>query len=1156
MRIPVLSFWLATLIGVSAADDPFAQHVRTTDPLTPEQQLKSFHLPEGLKIQLVAAEPDLRKPLNMAFDVSGRLWVTESREYPFAAPTNSRPRDTIRIFSDIDESGRARGVSTFATNLNIPIGLYPFRSPSSDPTDSRSTWKCVVWSIPNILLLEDSDHNGAADRSKVLYGPFDYTRDTHGNQASFRRAPDGWIYATHGFNNQSKVSGTDGHEIELSSGNTYRFRLDGSRIEKWTHGQVNPFGLYFDARGNLYSADCHSSPIYQLLRGAYYPSFGKPHDGLGFGPTTIQHSHGSTAIAGIVMLEDPAWGQEFQRDLLIGNVMTSRINRDRLEWRGSSSVGHEEDDFLKCDDPWFRPVDLQLGPDGLLYIADFYNRIIGHYEVPLDHPGRDRERGRIWRVLPPGAPYLDSALPLNPAGLVAELNSVNSTRRSLALNDLAENHCLDGKRVDHGTARGWIGSMWLQHRAGVLESETLISMIESGALHAGEWAARAAAEHENWSDELVRKMKSALKHDYAMLQRCAAEALGQHPEYPAIRELAELLENAPAEDTHLRHVIRIALRNQLAGAGDEGFKTAASLEAPARRAIGEICVAVPSANAAKFILNHGMRADSSEELRRAQFRHIAEHIDREHLDQFAMVMRERNESLDRQVDVFRYFLDGLSARGETGDRIGGTIADWGRELTQQLLAKEELDRSVWGNTPRPRRSRQANPWAIQERRCRDGKTSRLISSHPHGERLTGRLRSKSFKLPGKLSFYLCGHRGFPDKEAHTYNRVRIRLADSNRILHEAFPPRHDTAEKIEWDLSGFAGRDGYFEAIDGDSDSAYAWLAFGRFEPALDELKLQNPKALAERTLIGARLAKDLQLAIREPIHRLVSDPHTDFNVRAEAASALARMNQGGLRWMLARVVGTPEVRDGLREEAGEELVADEDAAEFIVRAMSRTTAAQQLELARILAGSAVGSKQLIQLIESGKTSRAVLTDSTVSKKLIAVSAVNAELITSLTRGLPPANAGRDDLIGKRIAQFRSVKPDRENGAVLFETACAACHQLKGKGKVVGPQLDGIGNRGLDRIVEDILDPNRNVDVAFRSESIALKSGDVISALVRKNHPRTLLIANTAGQEQVIPKNEITSRTSSSSSLMPDNFHQAIPERGFHDLIAFLLNQR
>ena len=98
-------------------------------------------------------------------------------------------------------------------------------------------------------------------------------------------------------------------------------------------------------------------------------------------------------------------------NLFIGNVVTNRINRDQLEWRGSTPKGIELPDFLTSDDPWFRPVDLELGPDGAIYVADFYNRIIGHYEVPLTHPGRDRERGRIWRIVYRGP---DAAKPNRP----------------------------------------------------------------------------------------------------------------------------------------------------------------------------------------------------------------------------------------------------------------------------------------------------------------------------------------------------------------------------------------------------------------------------------------------------------------------------------------------------------------------------------------------------------------------------------------------------------------------------------------------------------------------------------------------------------------------------------------------------------------------
>src|SRR5688572_31369187 len=321
------------LTSLSFGADPFAEGVRTTEPLAPEQQRATFKLPEGFEIQLVAAEPDLRKPMNMAFDTLGRLWVTESREYPFPAKLDAPARDTVRIFSDFGPDGRARKVEVFADGLNIPIGVYPFRT--------GKNWKCIVWSIPNIWLMEDTDADGKADKKEVLFGPLGWEKDTHGNQASFRRGADGWLYGTHGFNNQSTYHAKDGSTISLHSGNTWRDRVDGSRVEQHTWGQVNPFGLCWDDRGNLFSADCHSSPIYQLLRGGVYPSFGKPHDGLGYAPQTVLHSHGSTAICAPLMITDRAWPADLQGHMLVGNVMTSRLNHDRIDWHGSSSKGKE-----------------------------------------------------------------------------------------------------------------------------------------------------------------------------------------------------------------------------------------------------------------------------------------------------------------------------------------------------------------------------------------------------------------------------------------------------------------------------------------------------------------------------------------------------------------------------------------------------------------------------------------------------------------------------------------------------------------------------------------------------------------------------------------------------------------------------------------------
>src|SRR5262249_25335460 len=158
-------------------------------------------------------------------------------------------------------------------------------------------------------------------------------------------------------------------------------RPDGTRLEWYTHGQVNPFGLALDPLGNLYSADCHSQPVYQLLRGGCYPSFGKPHDGLGFAPEMTTEDHGGTALAGVCYYAANQFPKEWHDTVFIGNVVTSRINHDRVTWHGSTPRAKRDADFLVSEDLWFRPVDLKLGPDGALYVADFYNCIIGHYEV-------------------------------------------------------------------------------------------------------------------------------------------------------------------------------------------------------------------------------------------------------------------------------------------------------------------------------------------------------------------------------------------------------------------------------------------------------------------------------------------------------------------------------------------------------------------------------------------------------------------------------------------------------------------------------------------------------------------------------------------------------------------------------------------------------
>src|SRR6476660_7439426 len=196
----LVGFFVVVCPGMAAS--VFDDYVRVTEALTPQQELTNFHLPSGFEMQLVASEPQIGKPMNMAFDAKGRLWITQSREYPFPVlPVDKKGRDKIMVLEDFDANGHARKITTFVEGLNIPIGLYPYKD------------GVIAFSIPKIHFFRDTDRDGHADKDEVLLSGFGYQKDTHGLTSNFRRGFDGWIYADHGFNNDSAVVGRDGSSI-------------------------------------------------------------------------------------------------------------------------------------------------------------------------------------------------------------------------------------------------------------------------------------------------------------------------------------------------------------------------------------------------------------------------------------------------------------------------------------------------------------------------------------------------------------------------------------------------------------------------------------------------------------------------------------------------------------------------------------------------------------------------------------------------------------------------------------------------------------------------------------------------------------------------------------------------------------------------------
>lgn len=931
--------------AVSWAQDSL---VRDTEALSPEDELAAFTVAEGFEIRLFASEPMVNKPINLAIDSRGRIWVSSTVEYPYAASKDrwedaegSRVRDSrdaIKILEDRDGDGRADRVTDFADGLNIPTGVLPWRR------DGHAEG-CIAWSIPNLWYFADTDGDGRADHREVLFGPLGYEKDTHGMVSNLRLGADGWVYATHGFNNTSVLRAKDGSEIELHSGNVFRFRPDGSRVEVWSRGQVNPFGLAFDRRGNLYSADCHSAPVYQLLRGAVYPSFGKPHDGLGFGPAMIEHSHGSTGIAGIVYVDRGLWGGDWDDHVLIGNPVTSRVNLDRIDFVGSTPRAEEKPDFLVSRDPWFRPVDLALAPDGSLYIADFYNRIIGHYEVPLDHPGRDRERGRLWKVTKTGP----RPEPASPEPIPRPSDPV-----------------------------------------------------------------------------------AALEDPSPWTRRAAAGALLDRPSIAAIAPLRRALGETPAGDTHLRHALRLALRACLSL--PEAYASMGTADAE----IASISLAVPSPGAATWLLgfhgSDGLPRDFPE-LRR---RHIARHGDPAAIA--GLLEEETAAASDRDVVEHSHAI--LDVAGVLQERHG-VLRDPAVLAEVTRLASDWLDRPT-GQGASTWLVREGDPraWELQQRETDTDEPIEVISSLSRAvkspEQNTGRLVSRPFSMPERLAFRLCGHLGPPGKEANGKSFVLLADASDGRELARVLPPRNDRAARVEWRFPEFVGRRVRLEVVDGDGGSAYAWLGIGAVE--------------------GVAL------------------PAADFGAEARREELLRRF---------ARLLATA-APVGLRDR--------------LAPWMPTPPAVPPLEL-------------------------------------------------------PPAERERlARLVAERVAAFDPKAVDKRRGQALFGTHCAACHRIAGEGGLIGPQLDGIGKRGLERLAEDILDPNRNVDAHFRLVRIEKRDGSELGGFVASEEAQWLTLLDPAGQSHRIRKAEIASREDSAVSLMPGSFGELLGPEGFGDLAAWLLD--
>lgn len=656
----------------------FREHIRSTEALTPEDERKGFVLPEGFEIELYASEPDIGKPINITFDARGRMWVTQSFEYPFPA-TPGNGSDRITILEDTDHDGKADKFLHFSDTLNIPIGIYPVLDGA------------VAYSIPNVYRFTDSDGDGKADSERTLLGPFQH-RDTHGMVNNFIRGYDGWINACHGFTNRSTVAGADGDSITMISGNTFRFRPDGSRVEHITHGRINPFGLAYDELGYLYSTDCHTSPLYQLIRGGDYTQWGKE-EGMGFAPDMKPLEKEATALAGIAYYADQLFPEKYRSNFYIGDAVASRVYRNSFTFKESTPIGKLEEEFVLSDDPWFRPVDIKLGPDGALYIADFYNSIIGHYEVPLDHPKRDKIRGRIWRITYKGKSNdLKDLTTASTEDLIAALDHDNLVIRFAASDQLTDRigkaavqPLMDVIHDENASGRHYIHALWVLHRLDALPVDQIKRSATAKDPLIRLHTMRILLERDLDAATFFDLVSKATGDTDPHVKRAATELLVKFPQMSALDKALEERGSVPKDDSHQLYTTRLVLRNLLRNEGLMKEVVSKEWKGETARYLTDVIVGVPSSDAAVFLSRHIKDSDWQGDRLSRLYEHLARYIPASGLENVIGMARDTKENdVDFQYLAFKGIQQGIARRGA---KESPQIRAWGINVANALLEK-------------------------------------------------------------------------------------------------------------------------------------------------------------------------------------------------------------------------------------------------------------------------------------------------------------------------------------------------------------------------------------------------------------------------------------------------------------------------------------
>jgi putative membrane-bound dehydrogenase-like protein len=541
-----------------------------------EKTLAAMYVPEGFKVELIAAEPDIQQPVAFAWDERGRIWVVEAYSYPAKRP-EGQGLDKVIIFSDEDGDGAFETRKVFTEGLNLASAIE---------VGYGGVW---IGAAPQLLFIPDRNHDDVPDGPpEVLLDGFGY-QDTHETMNSFLWGPDGWLYGIQGVFNTARIgkpSVPPEQRPEVRAA-VWRFHPIRREFEVFANGGSNPWGLDYDEHGELFMTHCRSywgkgfathviqgGHFWNQVNGNYAPFVianpppGFPefrnyllasarygHGAGGAGPRGSDAIYGGHSHVGTMIYLGDNWPDAYRGHLFTHNLGGHQINHEINQSDGSGyetvSAGQ---DMLFCSDPNYVAVDLQCGPDGAVYMTDWVDP--QHCHNP-NIERWDRSNGRIYRM-EWEATYKPAKVDLakmSDVELVEQLKRKNQwyarTARRL-LHERAQRPSGVAKEATDKLAEMLakdrdpllrLSALWAYHLANGLNENRLNGPLNDRDPYVRGWTVQLAAENGPINQRLKAKFVAMAKHDASpVVLRYLASAVQRMPEalaWPVVEALAQ-----------------------------------------------------------------------------------------------------------------------------------------------------------------------------------------------------------------------------------------------------------------------------------------------------------------------------------------------------------------------------------------------------------------------------------------------------------------------------------------------------------------------------------------------------------------------------------------------------------------------------------------